>query len=420
MPRDPVSTLRAAVKLAIDQVGPGLYGLACSGGADSMALADAAIEVAGTSNVVLLHVDHGLRDDSAKIAEEVVAWARTRGIAGVVRRVQVDVGSGSIEAAARDARYRAFEQLRSELGLSQILMAHTARDQVETVLMRVLRGTGPAGLAGIPPVRDIYVRPLLAISRATVDDYVAARGLPAWVDPMNNDAAFTRVRLREQVLPLLRAENPSLDDALLRLASSAAEWRDAIDTLAEPFATFPIDCEVLETQPPAIRKRAVALALERVQLGYETAHLDAIDELVMAPTAGERSIDIPGARVVRSYETLDIQSDRISADRGPEIQSDQFSGSPDYEVRVWRAGDRMKPTRLKGRSRKLSDLYIDAKVPRALRATARVVIRRADEAIIWAEHLGISSDACPNDSEFLGTISFASQPKGPMLSNGRG
>ncbi|HUS32918.1 MAG TPA: tRNA lysidine(34) synthetase TilS [Kofleriaceae bacterium] len=410
-PRDPVSTLRAAVKLWIDQLGAGLYGLACSGGADSMALADAACAVAGRENVVLVHIDHGLRDDSATVASELAAWAKGQGITAVVRRV--DVRGESVEAAAREARYRAFGQLHEELGLSRILLAHTARDQAETVLMRMLRGTGPAGLAAMAAQRDVYVRPLLEISREIVDDYIAARGLPTWRDPMNEDPAFTRVRLRTVVLPALRAENPAIDDALVRLARAAGEWRDAIDALAEPFATFPIDCEELATQLPAIRKRAVALALERARLGYEAAHLDAIDALVMAPTAGEHSIDVPGARLVRSYETLEIRSDQIS-----EIQSDLISG--DYEVRVWRPGDRMKPARLKGRSRKLSDLYIDAKVPRAIRAASRVVIRRADAVIIYAEHLGISVDARPNDSEFLGSISFASQLKGPMLSNGRG
>jgi tRNA(Ile)-lysidine synthase len=278
--------------------------------------------------------------------------------------------------------------------------------------MRIVRGTGPAGLAGMAHVRDIYVRPLLELPRSAIDDYVRSCSLPTWADPMNSDPSFTRVRMRDHVLPALRAENPSLDEALLRLADAAAEWRDAIDALAEPFATLPIDCEDLATQPAAIRKRAIALALEREGLGYEATHLDAIDQLVVAPSAGERSIDIPGATLVRSYESLDLKQGSAALAFA--------SGSSEYDVRVWQPGDRMKPTRLKGRSRKLSDLYIDAKVPRAIRAIARVVIRRADDVIIYAEHLGISVDACPNDSEFLGTISFASQLKGPMLSNGRG
>jgi len=433
--KQPVTTVRGAVERWIDRLGPGLYGLACSGGADSMALADAAIEVLGASNVVILHIDHGLSERSAKVAEELAAWAREQGVAAVVRRVDVrgvpeeraaDAAlrasrDSSLETAARAARYEAFAQVRDEVGLSYILLAHTARDQAETVLMRVLRGTGPAGLAGIPAVRDSYVRPLLEIPRATIDAYVAARGLPTWVDPMNSDPAFTRVRMRDRILPALRAENPALDDALLRLASSAAEWLDVMDELAEPFARLPIDCAVLRDQHPAVRKRALALALERAGLGYDATHLDALDDLVTRPTGGERSIDLPRSQLVRSYDTLDVRALPVTGAADSSVPAEARPLSNDaYEVRLWRPGDRMKPARLKGRSRKLSDLFIDAKVPRALRAAARVVIRKADEVIIWAEHLGIAHDTCPNDSEFLRTISFASRAKGPMLSNGRG
>src|SRR5207253_1026176 len=116
--------------------------------------------------------------------------------------------------------------------------------------------------------------------------------------------------------------------------------------LAEPFAQLPIDCEELATQPAAVRKRAIGLALERAGHGYDAVHLDAIDALVTAPTAGERSIDLPGGRAVRSYESLEIQSDRMNP-TAELIQSDR--SSPEYEVRVWKAGDRMKPARLKGR-----------------------------------------------------------------------
>ncbi|HSD89359.1 MAG TPA: tRNA lysidine(34) synthetase TilS [Kofleriaceae bacterium] len=411
--------MRGAVKLWLDRLGPGLYGLACSGGADSMALADAAIAALGPSNVVLIHIDHGLSERSASVADEVAAWAREQGVPAVVRRVDVRGArrEGSLEAAARAARYEAFAQIRDEVGLSYIFLAHTARDQAETVLMRVLRGTGPAGLAGIPAIRDAYVRPLIELPRATIEAYVAARGLPTWIDPMNSDPAFARVRMRERILPALRAENPALDDALLRLASSAAEWLDLIDDLCEPFARFPIDCAALRDQHPAVRKRALALALERAGLGYDATHLDALDDLATSPAAGERAIDLPGGQLVRSYDALEIR-------RGPSLPVADAEVEPlsndAYEVRVWRAGDRMKPARLKGRSRKLSDLFIDAKIPRPLRAVARVVIRKADEAIIWAEHLGIAHDTYPNDSEFLRTISFASRHKGPMLSNGRG
>jgi tRNA(Ile)-lysidine synthase len=226
------------------------------------------------------------------------------------------------------------------------------------------------------------VRPLLQLPRELVDAYVAARGLRTWADPMNEDAAIARVRFRETYVPALRAENPALDDALCRLAASAQEWSAAIDELAAPLARFPVACADLLRAAPAVRKRAYALLLEREGLGYDAVHLDAIDDLATRAPSGEHGVDIPGARIVRRYDVIDLHREHVPAPLVP----------PDagYELRVWQPGDRMKPARLKGRSRKLSNLYIDAKVPRELRRVARVLVRTADQSIVWAEHLGLA------------------------------
>jgi tRNA(Ile)-lysidine synthase len=362
--RDPVSTIRREVNRWFGLLGPGLYGLACSGGADSLVLADAAIAELGAANVVVITIDHGLQKDAS---EQVVAWARAQGAAAVVRRVQVEKRA-SLEAAARDARYAAFEAIADELGIEWVWLGHTARDQAETVLMRIVRGTGPAGLAGIATVRGRFVRPLLRFPRELIEAYAAARGLPAWDDPMNRDHRLQRVRVREVLLPALRAENPAIDEALCRLGAAAREWTDVIDEVAEPLARFPMPAE----GDPAVVKRALALALERAGIGYDAAHLDAIARL-RRTGAG---VDLPGGRIERSYDRLVLVAPR------PVVPLEV----PGCEVRVWQPGDRMRPARLKGRSRKLSDLFIDAKVPRDARATARVAIR--DGVIVWAEHLG--------------------------------
>jgi tRNA(Ile)-lysidine synthase len=387
----PVDPVIAAVNARIGRVGPGLYGVACSGGADSMALADAAIRAAGAAHVVALVIDHGLSPGAARTAQAVAAWVRERGAAAVVRAVQV-AGHGSLEAAAREARYAALDALADELGLACVLVGHTARDQAETVLLRLLRGTGPAGLAAIPPQRGRFVRPLLGLDRRAIDAYVAARGLPVWDDPMNEDRRLARVRMRCDILPLLRRENPRLDAALVRLAGSAAEWLEVIDGLARPFAQFPIDAAALAARPAAIRKRALSLALEAAGLDYDALHLDQLDRLVMAPDRGEVSIDLPGGAVVRSYGVVSAAASRaMSGDErtGPTPLALEAPHAG-YELRTWRPGDRMRPARLKGRSRKLSDLYIDAKVPRAARVVARVLVRSSDATIVWAEHVGLA------------------------------
>src|SRR5450432_2885455 len=140
---DAVRRVHDAVAAALDHVGPGLYGVACSGGADSLVLADAAIAVAGAAHVVTLTIDHGLQP-----VPDVATWARGLGAAAVIRQVTVP-HEASLEAAARRVRYAALDALADELGLAVVATAHTARDQAETVLLRILRGTGPAGLAGI-------------------------------------------------------------------------------------------------------------------------------------------------------------------------------------------------------------------------------------------------------------------------------
>ena len=376
----PVDPVHAAVNAAIGRVGPGLYGVACSGGADSMALAHATIAAAGAMNVVILSIDHQLQPGSGRVAAGVADWATTVGAAAVVRAVDVPARA-SVEAAARDVRYAALDVIADELGLAAIFLGHTARDQAETVLMRLLRGTGPAGLSGIPARRGRFHRPLLSLPRTAIDDYVSRHALPIAADPMNDDLRISRVRVRSTILPALRMENPQLDAALVRLAASATEWTSVLDELSGPYAAFPIDCRALAGQPAAVRKRALARALEAAGVDHDAVHLDELDALVLRPAAGQVSLDLPACRITRSYDQLcpEIRSDPISALRAP---------PGPYEIRPWRPGDRMRPARLKGRSRKLSDLFIDAKVPRAERAGARVVVRTTDGEIVWAEHLG--------------------------------
>ena len=196
--------------------------------------------------------------------------------------------------------------------------------------------------------------------------------------------------MREQLLPALRAENPAIDDALTRLAAAAREWTEVIDAAAAPFARFPIECPALAAQPTAVRKRALALALEAAGYGYGSAHLEALDAIVTAPARGEVSLDGSGFRAVRSYDQL------ACAPGAATSTCTCASTIPGHQLRLWQPGDRMRPPRLKGHSRKLSDLYGDLKIPRSAREGAHVVVRLADGVIVWAEHLGPSID-CPPD-----------------------
>jgi tRNA(Ile)-lysidine synthase len=444
-------------------------GVACSGGPDSAALAHACLALARAGRlgaVTLLHVHHGLRDDADRDAEVVRALALAGGGRAVIRAAHVDRERASLEAAARDARYAVLDALAVELGLRWIATAHTASDQAETVLMRVMRGTGVVGLAGIPASRGVYVRPLLGVTRAEIEAYCQRFDVATVADPMNRDEAFLRNRVRHAWLPALRRENPRIDEALCRLAGAAAEERAVLEYAAgvllersqgAPRPGEPLDARhdgapdgqydgislsvtILVEAPAAVRRRAVSMAAARAGLGpLEARHLAAIDALLARSAGGTAQLSLPGGTVVREYDRLLFQpvpGQRIlmfredalragegsidpaplpqapgveDADAAPDPGLIQVTG-PDgpYAVRCWQPGDRMRPARLRGRSRKIGDLFIDARVPRRLRARARVVIRVSDGAIVWAEHIGAA---------FGADVSVGLTPGNPLASN---
>jgi tRNA(Ile)-lysidine synthase len=367
--------------------------VACSGGPDSMVLAHAII--AQARPVVLIHVDHQLRADSAADAERVRALGAAGGARVEVETVTVD-RRGSLEAAARQVRYAALALAADRAGVRWILTAHTADDQAETVLMRLIRGTGIAGLAGIPRRRGRYVRPLLDTWRREVADYAAAAGLDCADDPMNRDPRFLRSQVRHKILPALRARQPEIDRQLVRMAEAAGQQAALLDIAAGELLTagstgtdrWESPAAALAAAPAPVARRALALAATGLGGGPLSAvHLDVLVAMAQRAAHGTRGIDLPGLRGEREYGTL-----RLRRPLEPQVPAALSITGP-YTVRTWQPGDRMRPARLRGRSRKLSDLFIDAKVPRSLRATARVVIADADGTIVWAEHIGPSFDS---------------------------
>src|SRR5674476_1577863 len=200
-----VAAIRRAVREQIDDLEPGALVLAaCSGGADSLALA-AALAVEAPRRRLLagaITVDHGLTADSAQQAARVLTQVRELGLV-VAESVRVTVaGPGGPEAAARRARYAALESAAVRLGAVAVLLGHTRDDQAETVLLGLARGAGARSLAGMPTRRGPLRRPLLELSRATTVAACAAEGLQAWFDPHNGDPAYARVRVRQRALPV--------------------------------------------------------------------------------------------------------------------------------------------------------------------------------------------------------------------------
>ena len=202
--------------------------VACSGGPDSTALLDILRSLGFPVGVV--HLDHGQYKQSKQIMSSLRARCRRWKVP--FHGMQLDVPPGSSEDLMRNERYQAFERLCAQHEYRRIATGHTQSDQVETVLMRILRGTGVAGLGGIPAVRGIFIRPLLECSREEVLSYLRARRLSWHADPTNRSRKFLRNRIRLDLLPQLRKQaNPSVDRALLRLSDAAARDNHLIESL---------------------------------------------------------------------------------------------------------------------------------------------------------------------------------------------
>jgi tRNA(Ile)-lysidine synthase len=238
-PHPAVAQARSAVRRCLADLEPGdLVLAACSGGADSLALAAALAHEAPRLSLRGggVTVDHGLQAGSAERATRVAALLRELGL-DPVHQVSVTVpdgpGSGGPEAAARAARYAALEQVAEQVGAAAVLLGHTRDDQAETVLLGLARGAGARALAGMPARRGRFRRPLLGLARATLREACAAQGLEPWDDPHNADPAYARARVRHQAMPALEeALGPGVAAALARSAAQLSADCDALDALA--------------------------------------------------------------------------------------------------------------------------------------------------------------------------------------------
>lgn len=212
---------------------PGRALVAVSGGPDSVALLDLLIasREAHGLELIVAHADHGIHPESGAIATRVEALAASFGLPGIVGHLGLGAAAG--ETAARAARYAWLERVSGEQGADLVFTAHHADDQVETVLMRVLAGSGPAGLAAMSARRGRLVRPLLPFRRAQLVQYLHSRGLTWWDDPANADPRHLRSWLRGTLLPQIRARLPEVDRKLLSVARQARLDREAWDELLD-------------------------------------------------------------------------------------------------------------------------------------------------------------------------------------------
>ncbi len=282
--------------------------VACSGGADSLALAVAAIGVMDESLLTAVTVDHQLQEESGDRALRTAAQLHEIGY----RTVRIDTvtvgGQGGPEAAARAARYRALQPQ----GSGVVLLAHTADDQAETVLLGLGRGSGPRSIAGMTPWRRPWGRPFLQLRRSDTENACRESGLAFWDDPHNVDPAFTRVRVRSEVLPLLdQVLGGGVIPALARTAQLLAEDLEALDylaarVLAEVWQSGGgVDLSALTRHPVALRRRALRAWADAVGAKALTAdHLFRLDSLATG-SSRTGAVRLPGAMdAIRTGTTL--------------------------------------------------------------------------------------------------------------------
>jgi len=411
-------------------------GVAVSGGVDSVSLLHALKSLAELKlDLTVCHLDHGLRPESNRDAEFVQDLAARSGLPFVLARLEVAAYAKakhfSLEMAARDLRYAELTRIAADLHLCRVALGHHLDDQVETILLRILRGTGLEGLSGMKPVRagGLFVRPLLGVSRAEILSYAKENGL-AWVeDATNRETDILRNRVRLLLLPCLRAEyNHHIDQALLGVSALA---RETVDYLDEVLMTAWPDLNVheapgglffsssaLASLPTPLSRLALRRLLARAGgdpgrlslratrriwafiLGAGGPRLSVPGGLVLIRHGSEfflgRSIVAPvmSPKIVPVPGEVPLPDGRILAAEWWEGNLPDWAGVTgnevflDGDVPAWpltvrsrRPGDRFFPLGLGGQ-KKVKEVLIEAKIPRDARNAVPLVTDSRDR-VVW-------------------------------------
>jgi len=380
----------------------------------------------------VVHINHGIRKRESKREEKFVSHLAGRmGLPITVKSLDVPSYARrkklTVEEAARDMRYSAFEQLAGKLNAKKIALGHTASDQVETVLMHLLRGSGPQGLSGIPPVRKLgstaVVRPLIEVNREEILNYLKKNKLTFCLDSSNRKTEYFRNKIRLKLLPLLRKNyNENIDGALLRLSEILKEenayWERVVERVLGKVVSWEAEKILIDfkrflrynvivqrrvlyrlfggivslSQIEAIRSLAQKSSQgKRIYLGKRFSVRKEGDFLIFSSSPERRfkkfnyPLRVPGKNEI---EGLDLTLNTRIVDFRP--VSDKGANTAYFDVdkinfkklllRNRREGDRFRPFGLRG-TKKLSDFFIDRKIPRRLRDRVPLLVEGED--ILW-------------------------------------
>ena len=411
-------TERFTAHLSTLELGAGRVLVAVSGGPDSLVLLDLLVETRAHHALELLvaHLDHGIQVESGLVAERVRRIAAGYGLPVEVGRFSL--GPVATETEAREQRYAWLEATRARVGADFILTAHHADDQIETVLMRVLAGSGPAGLAGMASRQGRVVRPLLPFNRAELQEHVRSAGLEPWFDPANSDPRHQRSWIRTELLPILRGRLAETDSNLQRVARHAAAERAAWDAVLDALpgldlqaeaAGISVAAQTLGNYDSALTQATILALARRVGCPLGPTRTQRVISLIRTGSSGDRvplgaswtaelsfgrllirpAIEEPapppwalaGHEGSGAWGRWRFRWRRAAAPKQQERSglSAWFTLDP-LTVRGWIPGDKVRPLGGAGR-RLIVRCFQDARVPRSSRQSWPVLTGTDD--IVW-------------------------------------
>jgi tRNA(Ile)-lysidine synthetase-like protein len=426
---DAIASCAAEVEAGAEELAGELTGLdgarvlvALSGGADSTALLLWLIE--RRLDVAAAHYDHALRPGSERDADHVWRLCRALGVELITERRQAPLSPGSLQAAAREARYDFFERARATSRRDLVATAHTADDVVEGALIHLLRGASLAGLRGVPARRGPYVRPFLGVWRADIERYLATRGLEPLRDPSNADRRFLRARVRHDLLPQLERDRPGLTRRLHAVAGAAAELQARLEWEASRLSDRK---DALAAAPRPIRLEAYRQLYAGAGgplPGLGRRQLEAMDALLGRGRTGA-GVDLPGGLRFRlGRRAVSVGPRRVDPGPRPALRARPCAGCrepgavhlrPGLELTVGyrRPGLRMRPLRgwgLHSGSRKLQDILTDAGVPRHLRDRWPLVF--AGGRLAWVPGIAVDASLAAPPGTMGTHLTMEGEPEG--------
>ncbi len=418
-----------------------------SGGPDSMVLLDV-LAIILPNKLIVAHLNHKFRgleadQDANFVRDECIK----RGITAVIKEVDVpeimrEVNLGAQETA-RLVRYDFLLDVAKEWNSDRIVLGHHADDQAETILMRIIRGTGMHGISGIPYIRDFkeckIIRPLLEVKREQIEEYCRKNSINYVVDKSNLSTKYFRNDMRLNVIPYLSKYNKQISTHLTQLGKIAQEESEYLNKIAEKFIldnlswngnTSVVEISALQTLDIALQKRIIHLILKQHKSKREISYKHIEDIIkILHSTHPSKSLDLAGLRVYRQYEKIfftssykreikefkyevNIPSDMDLPEIGKKISvfiKDIYEEELgkcevfDYEkinnkfiiIRSKKDGDKIELNGLQGR-KKIKDLYIDLKIPKQVRGETPII--ESDDKIIWIPGVKRSKHAYPNIS----------------------